>query len=65
MIKKLESVPRFSPFRNAQQPDPEIEEYKRIPFAAEDATFFIYAIKGMTAVDVVAELIAKYPNPED
>lgn len=64
LIKKMDSVPRHSPFRHLPQLDEEIEEYKLTPFRGLDDTYYVYAIKTLTASDVIAHLISKYPTQE-
>lgn len=64
LIKKLDSVPIFSPFRHFRQFDEEFEEYKLTPFRGLDDTYYIYAIKTLSASDVIANLISKYPTQE-
>ena len=64
MIKKLDSVPIFSPFRDVRQLDEEIEEYKLTPFRGLNDTYYVYAISTLNASDVIAALISNYPTQE-
>lgn len=64
LLKKIDSAPRFSPFRHVRQLDDEIEEYKLTDFAGNDAIFYVYALSGLSPSDVIAALISKYPTQE-